>query len=123
MADLESELARFEAEIRASSEASASTLPPPPQPSTSHTVDTQTLLFCIINTSTDRKVDVPVLPDRVTCAAYRQLRCRLHQADLLAMAMRLMPLPGPPLGLNTPHMVRALAGLLVTLTFILHTAH
>lgn len=36
MADLESELARFEAEIRASSEASASLLPPPPQSSASH---------------------------------------------------------------------------------------
>ena len=50
-----------------------------------------------------------MLPDRVTCAAYRQLPCPLHPADPLAMAMRLMPLLAPPLGLNTFRMVYVLS--------------
>ena len=107
MADLESELARFEAEIRASSEASASVLPPPPQPSASHPTGAHALYLLHVQAGSSIHL---MLPDRVKTAAYRQLRYPLHPADPLAMAMPLMPLLAPPLGLNTPHMVCALTG-------------
>ncbi len=116
MADLESELARFEAEIKASSQtvAGAPAIPPPPQaflpPASAgqSQVRQQKLsavhLSCFICMCLEN-FDKYCAHDRAPCAAYRQHHCQVHLLGLSVTAMQHTPLLHLPLGLNMLHQV------------------